>query len=205
MRVVRGGLRSTLTELTMTLRPLIAAAALIVAGAPALALAATPPPHATPPPGAIDVTKIQPKALLPKTALHTEFVVEVNKYGQVSRVRSGKACKVPSFNAQTYGNALQAFIRTPDGHAISGVYRLTYDYNPKTERVHRDVALLWAGGVNPNAQGAALQMMDIARKNRNRTPPPGSQPKASGPSAPPVKINGKRLPDLPQVMQSPSH
>jgi hypothetical protein len=193
------------------LRPLLAAAALAVAGAPVLASAATTA-H-TPPPGAIDVTKVQPKALLPKTPLHTEFVVEVNKYGQVTRVRSGKPCKVPSFNAQTYGNALQTFIRTPEGKAYPGVYRLTYDYSPKTERVHRDVALLWRGGVNPNAQGAALQMMEIARKSSHngaqRTPSPKPAAKATpsepAASAPPVKVNGKLLPDLPQVMQSPSH
>jgi hypothetical protein len=158
---------------------------------------------ATPPPGAIDVTKIQPKALLPKTKLHTEFVVEVNKLGQVARVRSGKSCPNPMFNAQTYGNALQVFIRTPDGRAIPGVYRLTYDYNPSTARVHREVALLWRGGVNPNAQGAANQMMEIARRNRERAlKQQRPQPAAS---APPVTVNGKRLPDLPQVMKSPSH
>jgi hypothetical protein len=161
---------------------------------------------ATPPPGAIDVTKIQPKALLPKTKLHTEFVVEVNKLGQVARVRSGKSCPNPMFNAQTYGNALQVFIRTPDGRAIPGVYRLTYDYNPSTARVHREVALLWRGGVNANAVGAANQMMAIAKRNRDEAQRAAATAHAkAGPSAPPVKINGKQLPDLPQVMKSPSH
>lgn len=155
----------------------------------------------TPPPGAVDVTKVQPKELLPKVALHTEFLVEVNKYGQVARVRSApKWSKNVSFNEHTYGNALQAFIRTPDGKAVPGIYKLTYDYNPKNARVRRDVVLVKRGGVNANAKGAAVQMMEIARKNRNRTPPP--VPHAS---APPVKIDGKRLPDLPQVMKSPSH
>jgi hypothetical protein len=194
VRFVRRRLRRALSELTVR-RTMMLVAALAATGAQALA--------ATPPPGAIDVTKIQPKALLPKTALHTEFVVEVNKLGQVTRVRSGKSCPNPTFNAQTYGNALQVFIRTPDGRAIPGVYRLTYDYSPKTTRVHREVALLWRGGVNPNAQGAANQMMEIARRNRERAlKQQRPQPAAS---APPVTVNGKRLPDLPQVMKSPSH
>ncbi len=177
------------------MRRVILAAAAIVAASPA-ALAANAP---TPPPGAIDVTKVQPKVLLPKTALHTEFVVEVNKMGQVARVRSGKSSPNPTYNAQTYGNALQAFIRTADGKAISGVYRLTYDYNPKTTRVHREVVLLKPGGVNPNAEGAANQMMDIAKRNRNRTPPPGLFSPAPAPS-----VNAKQLPDLPQVMHTSS-
>ena len=159
-------------------------------------------PAATPPPGAINVEKLEPKSLLPKRPLHTEFVVEVNKYGQVARVRSGKSCPDPAFNAQTYGNALQAFIRTPDGKAIPGVYRLTYDFNPKTERVRRDVALLRVGGVNANAIGAATQMMQIARKNRNR-PPPGVQ-RAPHPQPLP-SVDVRRMPDLPQVMKSPAH
>ena len=167
-------------------RAFLAVAALLAASPPAFA--ANSP---TPPPGAIDVTKIQPKALLPKVPLHTEFIVEVNKLGQVSRVRSGKSSANPTYNAQTYGNVLQAFIRTADGKAIPGVYRLTYDYSPKTARVHREVFLVKEGGVNPNAQGAANQMMDLAKRNRNRTPPPGLRP-APAPS----------LPDLPQVMHT---
>ena len=121
-------------------------ALLAVAGAAAL-IAATPAPEGTP--VRIDVMKLQPKELLPTVPLHTEFVVEVNRLGQVVRVRSGKSSKNDAYNAQTYGNALQAFIRKPDGKVVLGTYRLTYDYSPKTGRVRRDVALVKAGGVNP--------------------------------------------------------
>lgn len=177
-------------------RFIIVVAALAATCTPSFA--ATKPP--TPPPGAIDVSKLQPKQLLPKTKLHTEFVVETNKLGQIARVRSGKESSNATFNAQTYGNALQAFIRTPDGHAIAGTYRLTYDYNPQTQRIHRDVTLLHAGGVNPNAVGAATQMMEIARRNRNRPGPKVSPPAAKpGPAA---SVNPKQMPDLPQVMKT---
>ena len=155
----------------------------------------------TPPPGAVDVTKVQPKQLLPKTKLHTEFVVEANKMGQITRVRSGKESPNPTFNAQTYGNALQAFIRTPDGHAIAGTYRLSYDYNPQTGRIRRDVKLLHAGGVNANAIGAANEMMAIARKNHNRPVPKQPSIATSKPGAAP-SVNPKSMPDLPQVMNT---
>ena len=66
----------------------------------------------------------------------------VNKLGQVTRILSGKPSKDRTYNLQTGGNALQAYIRTSDGKAIAGSYRLTYDYSPKTTRIHRDVALV---------------------------------------------------------------
>jgi hypothetical protein len=100
----------------------------------------------------------------PTATEHTEFVVEVNKKGQVARVRNGVSSSNASFNSMTYGNALQAFIRTPDGNAISGLYKLSYDYDPKTKLVKRDVALIRAGGVNPNALGAVVEMQQIAQK-----------------------------------------
>lgn len=170
----------------------------LVLAVTAAAPAATPKPKAAAP-ARIDVQKLQPKELAPKKTLHVEYVVEVNKYGQVARVRSVKPSHDEAFDAHSYGNALQAFIRTPDGHAIAGSYRLTYDYDPKTLRVHRDVALVKAGGVNPNAEGAAISMMKIAARNRNRTPAPvGNVTQAPNP-APSVR----HLPDLPQVMQTP--
>ncbi len=191
-----------------------AVAAVLAAGA--VASAATPPPKQTAAPRPaqnatgkparnavprrINVEQITPKTLLPKKNEHTEFVVEINKLGQVARVRSGKSSDFPPFNAQTYGNALQAFIRTPDGKAIPGTYRLTYDYDVKSSRVRRNVALLHAGGVNPNAAGAAADMMKIAAKNRNRTPPPGLMVTPS----PAPSVNIQRMPDLPQVMKSPT-
>jgi hypothetical protein len=175
-------LRRALCRPVTQLNPRKALALLGMVGAIAL-VAASPAPGPT----RVDVTKVQPKALLPKSTLHVEWVVETNKLGQVTRVRSGKPSTDRTFNTQTYGNALQAFIRTPDGHAVSGIYRLTYDYNPKTTRVRRAVALIRAGGVNANAEGAALQMESIAQKH---TPEPAA----------PVKI--EHLPALPQVMKT---
>jgi hypothetical protein len=108
----------------------------------------------------------------PTTAVHTEFVVEVNRKGQVTRVKSGKSCPDLSFNAMTYGNALQAYIRTPDGRAISGVYRLAYDYDPRTKRVRRSVALLHAGGVDPNKLGAVDEMAIVSARHHGPQPSP---------------------------------
>jgi hypothetical protein len=178
--------------------PALAAALLLAAGTSALA--ATPAPSRTPP-QRIDVLKAQPKSLAPKQALHVEYTVEINKLGQVARVRTVKPSHDAAFDAKTYGNALQTFIRTPDNQVILGTYRLTYDYDPKTMRVRRDVALVKAGGVNPEAKGAATEMMEIARRNHNRTPPPSAN-ETPGP-IPSVTIH--RLPDLNQVMKpSPS-
>ncbi len=184
----------------MRLSALIAA---VVLAATAFASAATPAP--SPRPGAtmpqrINVEKLQPKSLFPKVKLHTELIVEVNKLGQVSRVRSIKPSQDVPFNTHVYGNALQAFIRTPDGNVVLGSYRLTYDYDPKTLRIHRDVALVKEGGVDPNRIGAADEMTKIAARNRNRTPPPGLYP-SPGP-VPSVTI--RRMPDLKRVMESPT-
>lgn len=183
--------------------PALTLAALIAASSVASAATPKPAPRGEQTPLPIDLGKVTPKRLFPKVKLHTEFVVEVNKLGQVTRIRSGKSCPDLTYNAQTYGNALQAFIRTPDGDAIPGVYRLTYDYDPKTQRIHRDVALLWAGGVNANAEGAAIQMMKVAAKSH---PAARSAKVVVTPAPHPAPtVNIQRMPDLPQVMQSPSH
>jgi hypothetical protein len=185
--------------------PVLAAA--FVLAASSVAGAATPAPHATAPashgstPARVNVESLQPKSIFPKVPLHAEMIVEVNKKGQVSRVRSIKKSSDVPFNTHVYGNALQAFIRTPDGNVVLGSYRLTYDYDPKTQRIHRDVALVKEGGVDPNRKGAADEMEEIAARNRNRTPPPGlyaTPPPA--PSAPAVR----RMPDLKHVMESPT-
>ncbi len=101
---------------------------------------------------------------LPAIGLHSEVVVEVNKKGQVVRVKSTKPSKVRSFNVQTFGNALQMWIRKPDGTAQVGLYRITYDYNPKTTGVTRHVSLVSAGGSWANDEGAANVMIGIAHK-----------------------------------------
>lgn len=189
---MRSRLRGALPQLTRVL-----AGVLLLAAAGAVADAATPAPTAPP---RINVLDIQPKALAPTKPLHVEFIVEVNRLGQVARVRSIVPSHDQPFDAHCYGNALQAFIRTPDGHVVVGSYRLSYDYDPKTMRVKRDVALVRAGGVDPNAKGAADDMLEIARRNHH-TPPP-SMTVTPGP-IPTVNIH--RMPDLPQVMKSPSH
>jgi hypothetical protein len=173
--------------------PALAVALLLAAGSSALA--ATPAPSGAPS-QRIDVLKAQPKALAPKKTLHVEYTVEINKLGQVARVRTVKPSHDQSFDAKTYGNALQAFIRTPDGQVIVGTYRLTYDYDPKTMRVRRDVALVKAGGVDPEAKGAATEMLEIARRPHTRTPAPGDITPGPAPS-----VNIRRMPDLPQVMK----
>jgi hypothetical protein len=129
---------------------------LVAAVTPAMATT-TPkpsaPPHAPP-------LRVQ----YPKQPLHTEVVVEVNNKGQVVRVKSAKGSKLNSFNIQTYGNALQMWIRRPDGTAETGLYRVTYDYNPKTLKITRGVALISPGGTWANSEGAADVMITLARK-----------------------------------------
>lgn len=152
------------------------ARALLCAPVAAVALlAATPAPTPFPKPveTRVDLTKIQPKSLLPKVPLHTEFVVAVNKYGQVTEIVSGKPSKDRTFNLQTEGNALQAYIRTEAGTAVPGTYRLTYDYAPKTARIRRNVALVKAGGVDANAEGAVNKMIDdVKKRGKHPTPAP---------------------------------
>lgn len=179
----------------------LVAAAMLATSALASAAQTQAPKGAAPAPKRINVEQLQPKSLFPKTKLHVEYVVEVNRMGQVARVRSVKPSKNPPFDAQTYGNALQAFIRTPDGQAISGSYRLIYDYNPATQRVRRDVALIKAGGVNPNAKGAATDMMEIARHNGIKQANAAATARSAKTPNPVPSV--RRLPDLPQVMKTP--
>lgn len=101
---------------------------------------------------------------LPTVPLHTEMVVEVNKKGQVVRVKSTKWCKVSSFNVQTFGNALQMWIRRPNGTADVGLYRVTYDYNPKKGMVARHVAIISHGGTWGDQEGAADRMIRTAHE-----------------------------------------
>lgn len=137
------------------LRSLLAA---IVALAPlAPVLAATPKPKPT-----------MPAVHLPPVKLHTEFLVEVNAKGQVVLVKSGKSSQDDFFNAQTYGNALQMWIRHPDGTAEVGTYRVTYDYDPKTHHIARGISLVKAGGNWGNKEGAATEMIDIAKRDNAR-------------------------------------
>jgi hypothetical protein len=146
--------------------PLLLAAALATAilGRPCLAAS-------TPSPGAIgsapaDVSKY--RSQFPKTPQHTQYVVEVNRKGQVSKVRSGTHSHDPRFDQVTFGNVVQTFIRRSDGLAISGLYRVSYDYDPKTQLVHRSVALIHAGGVDAAAPGLVQVFTDINRRNAQK-------------------------------------
>ena len=98
-------------------------------------LGASPSPHAV--------------VHLPTTPQHDEFVVEVNGKGQVVRIDSGTPSHDRAFDSITFGNALQVFIRTTEGNAVAGRYRLRYDYDPATRRIRRNVAILQRGGVDP--------------------------------------------------------
>ena len=84
---------------------------------------------------------------------HARYVVEVNAKGQVSKVRTRSRSRYPQFDALTYGNVVQLFVRTKDGGAVAGIYRVSYDFNPKTKLVQRRVKLLHAGGVDLWALG----------------------------------------------------
>jgi hypothetical protein len=117
------------------------------------ARAATPSPHPTIPPPPF-----------PKVKLHAEYVVEVNSKGQVVKVKSGRGTKYTTFNAQTYGNALQMWIRKQDGTAIVGLFRVSYDYNPVDHHVSRSIVLVSKGGTWGNQPGAANVMIDTAKK-----------------------------------------
>ena len=170
-----------------------AALAIVILARSLPALAGTPTPAPQPTRYRINLTKLQPRLLFPKEKQHTEFIVEINKLGQVTRVRSGKSSKNLTFNAVTYGNVLQTFIRTADGSVIVGTYRMTYDFDPKTGRIRRDVALVRRGGVNPDAQGAALEMLS---HNHPGPPAPTDSPK------PLPTLDPHSLPDLRDVMQA---
>jgi hypothetical protein len=176
-----------------------ARAVLCIAAAAFALLAATPAP--VPTPVRVDLTKMQAQSLLPKVPLHTEFIVAVNKLGQVSHIVSGKPSKDRAYNLHTAGNALQAFIRTPDGKAVSGTYKLTYDYDPKTTRVHREVALIKAGGVNPDEEGAVNKMIDDVRKHEKPATPAPQRSAAMTPA--PQPTGTIRLPSLQQILKTP--
>ena len=148
----------------MKIRPALSALALLTAGATAPLFAATPTPKPI----------VMPTPQLPTVKLHTEYVVEVNDKGQVVRVQSGKAAagcqkgkpttnpQACTFNAQTYGNVLQMWIRHPDGSAEVGLFRVTFDYDPQSKKVRRQISLVKAGGDWGDKPGAATSMIQKA-------------------------------------------
>ncbi len=146
---------------------------------------------------------------MPPYGMHTDFVVEVNKKGQVVRVKTGNSAKscpknqqqpCLTFNAQTYGNVLQMWIRHPDGTAEVGLYKVTYDYNPKTHSVHRDVAIVSRGGDWADKQGAATDMMNKADAEARAWALKQQQEQQR------QQQQNKSLPDLNQIVgPSPTH
>ncbi len=157
MKVAARSARKRSQDMKKSCLGAVGLAVLAFACAPALA-DTTPKPSASP-----HMIKIPPPHP-PPVALHAEYVVEVNKMGQVVRIKSGKGTKYPSFNSQTYGNALQMWIRKADGTAVVGLFKVTYDYNPKNHAISRRVALLSTGGNWANQPGAANVMIDTAKK-----------------------------------------
>ncbi len=162
---------------------LLAIAVVASLGLPARANAPAAPSRHAP-----DLSHFSPRT--PLRSVHTEYVVETNRLGQVTRVRSVRPSNDPPFNALTYGNALQAFIRTRAGSAISGTYRLGYDYDPQTKNVRRSVLLVRPGGVDPNAPGAVLVEAEKLRKQKQKAQ---IQAQAQATALPDLKhITGKR-------------
>lgn len=134
-----------------TLRAFALACALLAA--PLAALAANPPnPIPFPTPN------------LPNRPLHSTIEVEVNKRGQVVRVKGGQLSHDAVFDTMTIGNALQMWIRRPDGSAIVGLFRVNYDYDPRTHNVARRISLVSQGGTWGNESGAATKMVGAAKR-----------------------------------------
>ncbi|HTX56007.1 MAG TPA: hypothetical protein VMD47_02795 [Candidatus Acidoferrales bacterium] len=142
-------------------------------------------------PSAAATPKPAPTVKLATVAEHSEFLVEVNAKGQVVRVvaRKGTGAKDPLFNEHTYGNVLQMWIRHPDGTAQVGLYKVTYDYDPKTKKIARNVSLVKAGGNWGNEPGAVTQMendVEAAKEAREKANLPPLQ-SIIGPTASPTK------------------
>jgi hypothetical protein len=190
VRFVRRSLRCSVTELIVRSKVLrviaLVAVALMMSSSPARAQTAPAPhPSATP--------------VLPKVPLHGEVFVETNKLGQVSRITSIKPSQDKGFNTEIYGNAAQAFIRTPNGDAVPGLYRLSYDYDPATKKLRRSVDLVKSGGVNPEAPG----MVTVLKKNLDAQQKQAQQRAAQAQSQ---SQTPSKLPDFDKITSpTPSH
>ncbi len=109
-----------------------------------------------------------PSITLPNKPLHVQLTVEVNKRGQVVRVDHGTLSGNTSYDTMTLGNAMQMWIRRPDGSAQTGLYRVSYDYDPRTHNVARTPVLLKGGGSWANKPGAATLIIQDARRQVRR-------------------------------------
>ncbi len=129
-------------------------------------------PAATPTPLPLKGPFVLPSPPNPKVPLHSWFVVEVNKHGQVARVNQAQWSDDAHFNHETYGNVVQMWIRKPDGTALVGLYKVSFDYDPKTLHIARRVALVKAGGNWGDLQGEVYGMMDDIKKAHAGKPTP---------------------------------
>ena len=144
---------------------------------PASAQSTTPAGRATARPTAF------PSPPPPATAQHTSYIVTTNKKGQIVTAKAEKQDRDAAFNLMTHGNVLQMFIRTAGGDAIPGRYRVSYDYAPETKSVRRSIALVSAGGVDPDALGAVDRMIADERQRAERAKK-APKPKAAATAAP---------------------
>jgi hypothetical protein len=113
-----------------------------------------------------------PSPKLPSKPLHAELQVEVNKLGQVVRVLHGNLSGDAPFDTMAMGNALQMWIREQHGNTITavvGLYKVNYNYDPKTQKVKRTFALFKRGGNWANEPGAATKIVSDAKKEAQAT------------------------------------
>ena len=202
LRRVRFGVRIAFAELSALARlGFLALAVLAFAGAVTVAVKAAPSPSPAVHPHVIATWPV------PKVAEHAEIIVQTNGKGQVVSAKIDKPSPDKVFNTQVYGNALQAFIRTPDGNSVTGLFRLTYDYDPKTAKVKREVSFIKAGG-DPNAIGAVPQMLETAKKGQQHAEEQeraaaASAQAAAAQRAAAAAAHSSPLPDLNHILGSP--
>ncbi len=127
----------------------------------------------------------------PAKPLHVQLLVEVNKHGQVVRVAHGTLSGNRPFDTMTLGNAMQMWIRRPDGSAQTGLYRVSYDYNPKSHHVARVPALVKTGGNWADKPGAATLIIQDARRQVQQ-----AEARIRAEQARNRKRNEKNLPDI---------
>jgi hypothetical protein len=118
----------------------------------AIATTASPQPRPLPTPD------------LGSRAMHAVINVEVNARGQVVTVTGGELSRNAVFDTMVIGNALQMWIRHPDGSADVGTFRVTYDYDPRTHNIRRTFALISRGGAWAHSPGAATKMIELAQR-----------------------------------------
>lgn len=106
-----------------------------------------------------------PTPNFPNKPLHSTYQVEVNHLGQVVRVAHGTFSGDQAFDTMTLGNAMQMWIRRPDGTAQTGLYSVRYDYNVAKRSVSRTPSLISSGGSWANSPGAAnVILKDMKRQ-----------------------------------------